>query len=286
MFSIHATASATDLNALSRQLSQLCHMPVQLVAQVDSSNQHLLDGAAQLPLHPQTPCALMAMQQTAGRGRRGRAWTMSSQRISSAHSTVDTIHPAFLASIGVRSLAPVNALGLLPLHMGVATVQALNRMGCAAQLKWPNDIVIATPQGMAKLGGILVEMHQLSGDQGCAVVMGMGINWHSGPQLDDKLTACVADYLSQAQDVVLASASLLNAMGLAWQRCSEQASCDFAAHDALYGQAISALSETQEVQHCIARGINAAGHLCMQLPNGQLRWLNSGEVSVRVGALA
>lgn len=52
------------------------------------------------------------------------------------------------------------------------------------QLKWPNDLLI---DGV-KCAGILLER---SGD---AVVIGMGVNLVSAPELPDRRTACFADY--------------------------------------------------------------------------------------------
>lgn len=293
MFAAHDTSRIVDLYSLSHQLSLLACLPVQLVATLESTNQALLDSAANLPLHPQVPCALMALVQSAGRGRRGRSWAV-------AHSSEPNAvkYPAFLASLGVRCTLPLQALGLLPLHVGIAVVQQLNQWGCAAQLKWPNDIVIATAQGSAKLGGILVETRNLNAGEHAAVI-GMGLNWHSAPALADKLTACVIEHLNnhngkpnlqaiQPPEILPASAALLAAMAVAWQRCTDSTTdfaSQFAAVDALYGLEITALDATGTVQHGIAKGVNKQGHLGLLLNNsGQLIWLHSGEVSVRLKA--
>jgi biotin-[acetyl-CoA-carboxylase] ligase BirA-like protein len=292
MFAVHNTAPSVDdaLAGLSRQLSAATDMPVQLLEHIDSTNQRLLSNADELPLHPQAPCALMALQQSAGRGRRGRSWTITDDTKPDGEART---HPAFLASLGIRCTVPVQSFSLLPLHIGIAVVQTLNQWGCAAQIKWPNDIVIATPQGSTKLGGILVETRSLSNGEH-AVVMGMGLNWHSAPALADKLTACVLQHLPQAAPQALeASAGLLTTMALAWQRCIDSASDasgnavaryfanDFEQYDALYGLEITAIGADGEQQHGIAKGINAQGHLGMQLATGHMVWLHSGEVSVR-----
>ncbi len=293
MFVAHDTFRTVDLSNLSHQLSLLAGLPVQLVAMLESTNQALLDSAADLPLHPQVPCALMALAQSAGRGRRGRAWAVEHGSELNAAK-----YPAFLASLGVRCTMPLQALGLLPLHVGIAVVQQLNQWGCAAQLKWPNDIVIATTQGSAKLGGILVETRNLSAGEHAAVI-GMGLNWHSAPALADKLTACVTQQISgrngrhnmqavQPPEALDASAALLVAMAAAWQRCMDN-TADFMGHfaavDALYGLEITALDAAGTVQHGIAKGVNKQGHLGLLLNNSaQLIWLHSGEVSVRIKA--
>jgi BirA family transcriptional regulator, biotin operon repressor / biotin---[acetyl-CoA-carboxylase] ligase len=288
MFAVHNAAPNVDntLAGLSRQLSAATDIPVQLLEHIDSTNQRLLSSADELPLHPQAPCALMALQQSAGRGRRGRSWTITDDAKPDGEART---HPAFLASLGIRCAVPVQSFSLLPLHIGVAVVQTLNQWGCAVQIKWPNDIVIATPQGSAKLGGILVETRSLANGEH-AVVMGMGLNWHSAPALADKLTACVMQHLPQAAPQALeASAGLLTAMALAWQRCIDPVSdaatrhfaSDFAQYDALFKHEITAIGADGEQQHGIAKGINAQGHLGLQLATGHMVWLHSGEVSVR-----
>jgi BirA family transcriptional regulator, biotin operon repressor / biotin---[acetyl-CoA-carboxylase] ligase len=79
-----------------------------------------------------------ADEQTAGRGRQGRAWT-------APPST------ALLASLVVRDLGAAGAL--LPLAAAVATCEACEAhatVRCA--IKWPNDVWI----GGRKAAGILI----------------------------------------------------------------------------------------------------------------------------------
>ncbi len=265
-----------QLKVLAQHVSQAAGLPVHIEGWIESSNQSLLQDAVHLPLHPAPPCALIALQQTAGRGRRGRAWVVDAAAGSAAPQ------PALLASLGVRSQAPLTRLSLLPLHIGVAVVEQLRQWGCAAQLKWPNDIVIDTEQGSAKLGGILVETRSLDWghEQGHAVVMGLGLNWHSAPQLADRLTACVTAVAPRAPDAVLAAGALLGAVRLAWQRCSEQLPCNFSAYDALFDAPVVSHTAQGAVLTGIAKGVNAQGHLGVQTDAGLL-WLHSGEVSVR-----
>ncbi len=274
MFSIPLPASES---ALAQRLSRAAGLPVQLVASIDSTNTALLSAAADLPLHPQAACGLVALSQTAGRGRRGRGWSTASGQ---SHSQAQA--PAFIASLGVRTAAALPLLGLLPLHIGVAVASQLRQWGCAAQLKWPNDLVLDTAQGSAKLGGILVETRSVQGQpEIVAVVMGMGLNWHSAPALADRLTDCVAPYAINAPDPTQACAALLAAMQLGWERTMAGAACEFAPFDALHGQMLSWHSSPDQAQQGRAQGINALGHLAVQTTSG-LQWLHSGEVSVKV----
>jgi BirA family biotin operon repressor/biotin-[acetyl-CoA-carboxylase] ligase len=263
-----------QLTHFAQQLSLMTGMAVDLVASIASTNSALLEGAVELPPHPQAPAALMALTQTAGRGRRGKDWLNTA-------ATSHSVAPAFMASLGLRSYASLPSLGLLPLHIGVAVTEQLRAWGCPAGLKWPNDIVIDTPAGSAKLGGILVETRAIDGAN--AIVMGMGLNWHSAPQLGGRLTAGAAQFAPAAPEALDVCAALLHAMRVAWQRTVQGEACRFADFDALYGKAITAQGNQNTLLHGIAKGINAQGHLGLQTES-ELIWLHSGEVSVRAVA--
>jgi BirA family transcriptional regulator, biotin operon repressor / biotin---[acetyl-CoA-carboxylase] ligase len=103
---------------------------------------------------------LAAEQQTAGRGRLGRAW-VSPPRAALTFSVL--LRPAPV---------PRARLGWLPLLAGVAVAAAVRDVAAVdAQLKWPNDVLV----GAAKLGGILAEA------TGEAVVIGIGVNVSTEP---------------------------------------------------------------------------------------------------------
>lgn len=111
---------------------------------------------------------VVAAQQTAGRGRRGRVW--ASPPGAGLYLSV-VVRP--------RSAAPAAdpAMRLLTVMAGVATVEALaDATGVRATLKWPNDVTIdggAAPS--RKLAGILAE-GPLAGSRLSAVVVGIGVN--------------------------------------------------------------------------------------------------------------
>ena len=102
---------------------------------------------------------LAAEWQTAGRGRRGKAWTA----VAGGSLTF---------SLGWRYEQGAGFLAGLSLAVGVAVVKALEAEGLAGvELKWPNDLV----HRHLKVGGILVE---LNGDAlgPSTVVVGVGLN--------------------------------------------------------------------------------------------------------------
>jgi BirA family transcriptional regulator, biotin operon repressor / biotin---[acetyl-CoA-carboxylase] ligase len=102
---------------------------------------------------------VVAEEQTAGRGRAGRAW--HSERGTGIYVTI-LLRP---------KLAPVQA-PLLTMMAGISARTAVAAItGLQVDLKWPNDLMIAGK----KLGGILTEMHA-EPTAVKFVIVGMGLN--------------------------------------------------------------------------------------------------------------
>ena len=97
--------------------------------------------------------------QTAGRGRLDRVWNVPPGRALT-----------FSVPVRVPSGAPADALGWLPVVTGVAVRAALADLGVAAQLKWPNDVLVDG----RKICGILARMVVHGGRT--TVVIGAGVN--------------------------------------------------------------------------------------------------------------
>lgn len=105
------------------------------------------------------PLLILAEQQTAGRGRRGRKW-------------VSPFAENLYYSVALRIDGGMRQLEGLSLVVGLAVLKTLHEAGVkGAGLKWPNDILV----GQCKLAGVLLE---LTGDPAdvCHVVIGVGIN--------------------------------------------------------------------------------------------------------------
>ncbi len=102
-------------------------------------------------------------EQTAGRGRAGRAW----QSPAGA---------ALYATLLLRPSVTPPALATLPLLAGVAVAVALEALtGAPVQLKWPNDVWMGSDQAQRKAAGILLTS-ALSGQKVSHVLCGIGIN--------------------------------------------------------------------------------------------------------------
>lgn len=116
------------------------------------------------PLNPAPHGAVVvAERQTAGRGRRGRAW--------------DTTHGTLAFSVLLSGPLALPELGLMPLAAGVALHAASASFGVPGGLKWPNDLL--APDGR-KLAGILLEA-DLRGEEARRAVLGIGVNVSAAP---------------------------------------------------------------------------------------------------------
>jgi BirA family transcriptional regulator, biotin operon repressor / biotin---[acetyl-CoA-carboxylase] ligase len=139
--------------------------PLFCLASVDSSSRWLKDAARQGAL-PWT--VVVAEEQTAGRGRRGRPW----------QSPRGNLHLSVL--VPRPSRIDTEALGLVSLLVGTVVARALEEWRVAARLKWPNDVRV----GGRKLAGILVEGLTSSGTTRLVIGIGVNVNAACRPQTD------------------------------------------------------------------------------------------------------
>ncbi|NDE13799.1 biotin--[acetyl-CoA-carboxylase] ligase [bacterium] len=114
------------------------------------------------------PFAVMARMQTAGRGRRGRAWSSTPGNLM---MTIVVPSRIWTATPNLES-APIRVAVLIARHLQEA-------FGIRVTLKWPNDILFAG----RKLGGVLCETSSSGATIGDLVV-GIGLNITTAPGLD------------------------------------------------------------------------------------------------------
>lgn len=109
---------------------------------------------------------VLALSQTAAKGRRGRAWLMPAGN--------------FAASLTMRPSGPVAQIALRSFVAAIALREALIAVGCPAgalSLKWPNDVLL----NGGKLAGILLE--SLGDGRGGVshLIIGIGVNIAHAP---------------------------------------------------------------------------------------------------------
>jgi len=134
------------------------------LATVPSTNAYARAHAASFDARALT--VVTADEQTAGRGRGGRAW---------ASRGADDVKMTFAFRVPAARVAAAYLLSPL---LSVAALRALARAGVrGAALKWPNDVVVG---GARKVGGILCEMEGAAGGDFFAA-LGIGLNVNSTP---------------------------------------------------------------------------------------------------------
>lgn len=245
-------------------------------ASLDSTNRFLLDTP------PPASGALnvaIADHQHAGRGRRGRRWTVPPGA-------------GLCLSAAFRVTRAPYDVAALPLAAGVAARRAIRKTcGVDIGLKWPNDLAWRG----RKLGGILVEHG--AGDAAAAhVVIGIGINVAVPPAMLRRLSDWPAGAVDLAEAaggrpparVALAAALVdeLAALAAGFERDGFASWRDeFVAADVLLGRAI-VVDDGRARTTGIARGIDADGALVVEAADGSRRRVFAGDVSIRAAVEA
>ena len=262
------------VQALTSHVRRLCpHAGVEVVAQIDSTNSELMRRG---PVRDNPPTLLVALSQSAGRGRMGRVW----QSDAGAGLTF---------SWGMH-LAPTDWSGL-SLAVGLALVDALDPDGqWGLKLKWPNDLCWQSAGAVRKLGGILIETQvgtanpETPARRWC--VVGVGLNLRT-PQISTPGLAPVGwsevtgEPIPHGPDILQACmAALVPALRAFELHGFAPLAERFAQRDALKGQTVT-LSDGRVGT---ALGVDAQGALLVETAQG-LQAVHSAEVSVRPSAI-
>ncbi|PSP55433.1 biotin--[acetyl-CoA-carboxylase] ligase [Halobacteriales archaeon QS_1_67_19] len=128
---------------------------------IDSTN----DRAGELAGDGAGDVVVLADEQTGSRGRLDREWAAPAGGV--------------WASAVVRPDLPPAHVPALTLAAAVATTDAAREAGVPAEIKWPNDVLVPTDDGVErggrKLAGVLTEMEG-EADRVSWVVVGVGVN--------------------------------------------------------------------------------------------------------------
>lgn len=139
--------------------------PYRYVAFVDSTNEQMKAWAAD-PAWP-SGTVLLADFQSAGRGRLDRRWDAPPGT-------------ALLFSVLLRPDWPAHQGAWLTMLAGLAVVEAVETItGLPAQLKWPNDVVLASGETgeWRKVCGLLLDATLApAGDRLESAILGIGLN--------------------------------------------------------------------------------------------------------------
>lgn len=240
-----------------------------VLPETDSTNAAI----GRLPSELQHAHAILAEQQTRGRGRRERSW------YSPAGGNI-------YLSLGWRFGSSEVPLGTLPLAVAVCICLALGQTGLEGHaIKWPNDIQL---EGK-KLAGVLVEL-QSSGNGPALAIIGVGVNINMPGQgaaesrIDRPWTDLASEIAeSGSLDRNCIAALLLNELLAGLDRFENSGFESFAPAwqglDTLNGRKVR-LEHAGEFITGTARGIDELGGLLLETDVGEVKAYHSGEASV------
>jgi BirA family biotin operon repressor/biotin-[acetyl-CoA-carboxylase] ligase len=226
---------------------------IRIVESTGSTNADLLaDGAAA------EGDWLVALEQTAGKGRQGREWVTKSGNFFG--STLVSLGPD---DPPAQSLSLATGLALIEAVNGAVPDQAL-------LLKWPNDLLL----GGAKIAGILLER------QGDRVVAGFGVNLASSPGLAGRPTGSLGGRISPPAFAPLLASSMVRILAL-WRTTDPQ---DFAQAWLARAHPIGTELKVHESDGSKISGrfdgIDPDGSLRLRFADGSVERVRAGDVSL------
>ena len=231
------------------------------VERVDSTNRYARTLAAQGAAHG---TLVIAEEQTAGRGRRGRGW-------------VSPAGEGIFMTLILRPQAHPSQVSLLSLRTALAVAEGIHEAtGLAARIKWPNDVVC----GGKKVVGMLLEM-DADEERVHSVVAGVGINIHQKDfgELSEKASSL--DLLLGAR---VSRAAVVRAFLQAFERADalpdDELMAAYRARSATLGQRVRVIG-TDDSFTGTALEVTPSGSLIVARDDGERVEVLAGDVSVR-----
>ena len=244
---------------------------LEVLWQTSSTSDYLMQQPAASPGHSRV---CLAEFQTDGRGRRGRSWFAAA-----GHGICLSLSWSFATS--------PQQLSCLGLAAGIGVLRAARAAGATqAQLKWPNDVVVAGQ----KLAGVLIDVRGEAGGPMRAVV-GVGLNYRLPELAVEKVLAAgglqPAALVNAEQPAILSRNETAAALVSELQQVLQEFALEgFSAlaptwrdADYLWGKAVTVVTDNGEVSGNV-KGIAADGRLQLETKNGIMQF-TTGDVSVR-----
>lgn len=212
---------------------------------------------------------VVARQQTSGRGRLGRHWSS----------------PAGLGlycSIILRPKVELPRAVFITLAAAIAVAETLIQdFHTAADIKYPNDILV----NGKKICGILVES-SITETRLEYAILGIGVNV-AQPSFPDELKS-LATSLRLASNIDITPDSFLEPLLVRLSRWYQQSLIDSSLIIDRW-QALSSYARDAKIRviandsiiQGTTRGLNATGALRVELDDGQIREIVSGDISIR-----
>jgi BirA family biotin operon repressor/biotin-[acetyl-CoA-carboxylase] ligase len=216
--------------------------------------------------------AVVADEQTAGRGRMQRTW-------------VSPKGAGLYFSILLKPEISMNRWPLVTLMAALAVAEALQEScSLATDIKWPNDLLA----GERKICGILAEV--IDTDSGRVIVLGIGINLTNQAFLEELAgrAISVAEATGRRPDREAILKALLQALArwyllLHEDGGSERMLAAWASRSSYADGKFVKVMNGDEAVTGLTRGLEPDGALRLELPTGAVKVVRAGDVtSLRV----
>ena len=231
---------------------------------------------------------VVADAQTRGRGRAGRTWHTAPGK-------------ALALSVLLHQGCDRCSLGLLPLAAGLAVAQALETLGAAPALKWPNDVLL----GGRKVAGVLCESRRVQPRPGYpasppggaaapagardAAVVGVGVNVAQAaadfpPEIAETATSLALAGVATDRESV--AAAFLDALETLWTELQEGGRATlleaWSARADFWGRTVTVRTPAGAVRG-VARGLDRDGALVLVLEGGAETVVLAGDLEAVPG---
>jgi BirA family biotin operon repressor/biotin-[acetyl-CoA-carboxylase] ligase len=236
--------------------------PIVALEEVDSTN---AEARRRAEAGESGPLWITAQRQSAGRGRRGRAWETGAGNLAATYLFVAERRPAEAAQVSF-----VAALAVADLARAFVPPALVS-------LKWPNDLLLAG----SKAAGILVESGSLE-RQALWVAVGMGVNLASAPAAADRPATTFAAHMRAPPPAPLDALTVLAGALETWREVWERTG--FPPIAAAWTERAHGIGERclarlpSETLEGIAEGLDPDGALRLRTTDGVVRRITAGDV--------
>ena len=212
---------------------------------------------------------VIAREQTAGRGRQSRSWSSPPGE-------------GLYLSLILRPSVTASDSGIITLAAAVAVAETLRLdFEIAADIKWPNDVLVAG----RKICGILVEA-AIEGDRLQYAVMGIGVNLaqRSFPEEISNDATSVRMETGRAVEPEDFMQLLFPRLGHWYLVATSDAACVRDRWEELSSSGRDcrvSVESSDGLVEGVTRGLTAGGALIVELATGERREIVAGDVRVR-----
>jgi BirA family biotin operon repressor/biotin-[acetyl-CoA-carboxylase] ligase len=238
------------------------HPPIEAYDEIDSTN---AEARRRAEAGAAGPVWITAAVQTAGRGRRGRAWSTERGNLAATLLMTTDLAPAEAAQVSF--VAALAACDLADACLGEG----------AARLKWPNDVMVHGRKAV----GILVESGARP-DGRLWLAVGIGVNLAHAPTNLERPATAFADHMAAPPP---APGDALEVLATAFERWRSlwavQGFAPIAAGWTARAQGLGARCEARlpaQTLTGVAEGLDLDGALRLRLDDGSLERVTAGDV--------